>query len=164
MAADHTFEAVGIETTINRAIGILGKDGEAILSSMSHPVLETTIPPLSLVIREQAERGIWHGASQPVQDLPKLTDLNRSGPLRLDMRMDPQPLDQVDRASDGSGRRQVWSHPADFLAAIQTWMVPYTTLFQHRHQSQPRSAAATAVEMRGPTSGMLIRRWQLASF
>lgn len=95
---DFAFEGVGLDATVNLAIDILGKGGEAILIGMSKPDLKTQIPTLGFVTRETAVRGSWYGSSRPAVDFPRMVDLYMSGTLRLDMMINLRPLETVNEA------------------------------------------------------------------
>ena len=95
---DFAFEAVGLFQTIDMAVSVLGKGGEAILIGMSDPNLKTTVPSLDFLINERGVRGSWYGSSRPAVDFPLMVELYQSGKLKLDSMVTTRPLEEVNEA------------------------------------------------------------------
>jgi S-(hydroxymethyl)glutathione dehydrogenase/alcohol dehydrogenase len=81
---DHSFEALGRPETIELAIELTGRGGQAILIGMAPPAARVPFDALTTTLEERAIRGCWYGSCRPLADFPLLVDLYRSGRLRLD--------------------------------------------------------------------------------
>jgi NDMA-dependent alcohol dehydrogenase len=81
---DYAFEALGRAATIEAAIGMTGRGGEAILIGMAPPDARVPLDVLTATLEERAVRGCWYGSCVPLRDLPLLVDLYRTGRLQLD--------------------------------------------------------------------------------
>jgi NDMA-dependent alcohol dehydrogenase len=82
--AEHVFEAIGRPQTIELALRLTGRGGQAILVGMAPPDARIPLDALTLTVEERAIRGCWYGSCVPLRDVPVLVDLYRSGRLRLD--------------------------------------------------------------------------------
>jgi S-(hydroxymethyl)glutathione dehydrogenase/alcohol dehydrogenase len=96
--ADYAFEALGRPETIEAAIAMTGRGGEAILSGMAPPDARIPLDALSHTLEERAVRGCWYGSCLPLRDFPLLVDLYRQGRLRLDPLIVECALDDVNDA------------------------------------------------------------------
>src|SRR4029077_18699993 len=62
---DHSFEAVGPLRTIELAISLVARGGQAILVGMAPPDARPQFDALSLTMDEKAIRGCWYGSRPP---------------------------------------------------------------------------------------------------
>jgi S-(hydroxymethyl)glutathione dehydrogenase / alcohol dehydrogenase len=95
---DHSFEAVGHLSTIELAIHLAARGGQAILVGMAPPDALPRFDALSLTIHEKSIRGCWYGSCRPHADFPMLVSLYRSGRLRLDPLIETCTLDDINVA------------------------------------------------------------------
>jgi S-(hydroxymethyl)glutathione dehydrogenase/alcohol dehydrogenase len=95
---DHAFEAIGNPATIELAVGLVGRGGQAILIGMAPPDVPVTFDALNATFQEIAIRGCWYGSVRPPVDFPILVDLYRSGRLRLDPLIETCALEEVNDA------------------------------------------------------------------
>ena len=100
VTVDHSFEAVGPLRTIELAISLVARGGQAILVGMAPPDARPRFDALSLTMDEKAIRGCWYGSCRPQADFPMLVSLYRSGRLRLDPLIETCALDDVNEAFD----------------------------------------------------------------
>ena len=83
--ADVTFEVIGLEVTIQQAIGMARRGGQAILVGVPPMDVMVTLPAMiGLVVQEKTVKGCWYGSSDVRRDVPRLIDLYRKGELKLD--------------------------------------------------------------------------------
>ena len=101
---DHAFEAIGRPATIELAIGLTGRGGQAILVGMAPPEARIPVDALTLTLEERAIRGCWYGSCRPLVDFPMLVDLYTSGKLKLDAMIETCDLDGVNDAFDAMKR------------------------------------------------------------
>lgn len=95
---DHSFEALGRPETIELAIELTGRGGQAILIGMAPPAARVAFDALTTTLEERAIRGCWYGSCQPLADFPLLVELYRSGRLRLDPLITEIDLEGVNEA------------------------------------------------------------------
>ncbi|HYX83740.1 MAG TPA: alcohol dehydrogenase catalytic domain-containing protein [Gaiellales bacterium] len=95
---DHSFEAVGLEATIDLAVGLPGRGGQAILVGMAAPAARPRFEALALTMEEKAIRGCWYGSCRPHADFPMLVALYRAGRLRLEPLIETCGLEDVNAA------------------------------------------------------------------
>jgi S-(hydroxymethyl)glutathione dehydrogenase / alcohol dehydrogenase len=95
---DHSFEAVGPLATIELAIALVGRGGQAILVGMAPPDARPRFDALSVTMEEKAIRGCWYGSCRPQADFPMLVSLYASGRLRLDPLIETCSLGDVNDA------------------------------------------------------------------
>jgi S-(hydroxymethyl)glutathione dehydrogenase/alcohol dehydrogenase len=95
---DHAFEAIGRPQTIELAIQLPGRGGQAILVGMAPPEARVPIDALTITLEERAIRGCWYGSCRPLVDFPLLVELYTSGRLRLDPLITECSLDDVNEA------------------------------------------------------------------
>lgn len=81
---DHSFEALGRPETIETAIRLVGKGGQAVLVGMAPPDATVSFDALTMTLQERSIKGCWYGSVRPPTDYPALVDLYRRGLLRLD--------------------------------------------------------------------------------
>ena len=96
--ADYAFEALGSPQTIDLALRLTGRGGQAILVGMAPPDARIPVDALTLTVEERAVRGCWYGSCVPLRDFPILVDLYRSGRLRLDPLITRCSLEDVNEA------------------------------------------------------------------
>jgi len=96
--ADYAFEALGSPQTIDLALRLTGRGGQAILVGMAPPDARIPVDALTLTVEERAVRGCWYGSCVPLRDFPILVDLYRSGRLRLDSLITRCSLEDVNEA------------------------------------------------------------------
>src|SRR5947207_4738858 len=83
--ADVAFEVIGLEKTIDQAITMARRGGQAILVGVPRMDVMVTIPAfLGIVLQEKTIKGCWYGSSNVHRDVPKLVDLYKKGELKLD--------------------------------------------------------------------------------
>ncbi len=108
---DHAFEALGRPETIDAAIRMTGRGGQAVLIGMAPPDARVPLDALTATLEERCVRGSWYGSCVPLRDFPLLVDLYRDGRLRLDSLISTIALDDVNEAFDrmraGEGARSV---------------------------------------------------------
>src|SRR5262245_28902869 len=83
--ADVAFEVIGLKETVQQALSMARRGGQAIIVGV--PKMEQTmeIPiAMELLVNEKQVRGSWYGSSDVQRDVPKLVDLYKSGSLKLD--------------------------------------------------------------------------------
>jgi Zn-dependent alcohol dehydrogenase len=95
---DFAFEALGRPQTIETAIALTGRGGQAVLIGMSPPDVRVPLDTLTTTLEERCVRGSWYGSCVPLRDLPLLVDLYRDGRLRLDPLITRCTLDDVNDA------------------------------------------------------------------
>ncbi|MDP9439228.1 MAG: hypothetical protein M3P49_10860, partial [Actinomycetota bacterium] len=89
---------IGAPATIELAIGIVGRGGQAVLIGMAPPDAKVAFDALNVTFQEIAIRGCWYGSVRPPVDFPLLVDLYRDGKLRLDPMIRTCTLDEVNDA------------------------------------------------------------------
>jgi Zn-dependent alcohol dehydrogenase len=95
---DHAFEAIGRPATIELAIQLVGRGGQAILIGMAPPEARPAFDALTLTMEERAIRGCWYGSCRQQVDFPLMVDLYREGKLNLDRLVEPCTLDEINEA------------------------------------------------------------------
>jgi Zn-dependent alcohol dehydrogenase len=95
---DCAFEALGRPATIELALELTGRGGQAVLIGMAGPDDRVPIDPLSVTVEERVIRGCWYGSCRPAVDFPVLVDLYRAGRIRLDAMVEPIGLADLDGA------------------------------------------------------------------
>jgi S-(hydroxymethyl)glutathione dehydrogenase / alcohol dehydrogenase len=112
---DHAFEALGRPETIELAIQLTCRGGQAILIGMAPPRARVAFDALTMTLEERAIRGCWYGSCQPLSDFPVLIDLYRAGRLRLDPLISEIGLEDVNdafaRMEGGEAARAVIVYP-----------------------------------------------------
>lgn len=86
---DVSFEAVGLPATIDDAVNMARRGGQAVLVGI--PSMEATVELpafLGLVLAAKTVTGCWYGSSNVARDLPQAVELYRSGELRLEPLID----------------------------------------------------------------------------
>jgi S-(hydroxymethyl)glutathione dehydrogenase/alcohol dehydrogenase len=83
--ADVTFEVIGLESTIQEAITMARRGGQAILVGVPSMDVMVTLPAMiGLIVQEKTVKGCWYGSSDVRRDVPRLIDLYQKGGLKLD--------------------------------------------------------------------------------
>lgn len=95
---DYSFEAIGYPDTIELAVGLLGRGGQAILVGMAPPEARIPFDALTMTLQEQTIKGCWYGSVRPPADFPLLVELYRAGKLRLDSLIKTCKLDEINEA------------------------------------------------------------------
>ncbi len=107
--ADVAFEVIGLGATIEQALQMTRRGGQAVIVGV--PSFDTTLtinPAMDLLVQEKQIRGCWYGSSNVHRDVPKLAGLYQSGELMLDELMSAQiTLDQVNEAMDNMGSGEI---------------------------------------------------------
>lgn len=82
---DVAFEVIGLKQTVQQALAMARRGGQAIIVGV--PKMEQTmeIPiAMELLVNEKQVRGSWYGSSNVQRDVPRLVGLYRDGTLKLD--------------------------------------------------------------------------------
>jgi Zn-dependent alcohol dehydrogenase len=82
---DVAFEVIGLKDTVQQALAMARRGGQAIIVGV--PKMEQTmeIPiAMELLVNEKQVRGSWYGSSTVQRDVPQLIDLYKQGTLKLD--------------------------------------------------------------------------------
>jgi len=83
--ADVAFEVIGLGPTIDQAISMTRRGGQAILVGVPRMDVMINIPAfVGVILAEKTIKGCWYGSSNVQQDVPKLIDLYKKGELKLD--------------------------------------------------------------------------------
>jgi Zn-dependent alcohol dehydrogenase len=83
--ADVTFEVIGLQATIDQAINMARRGGQAILVGVPKMDAMVTVPAFfGVVLAEKTIKGCWYGSSNVQRDVPKLVELYKKGELKLD--------------------------------------------------------------------------------
>jgi S-(hydroxymethyl)glutathione dehydrogenase / alcohol dehydrogenase len=83
--ADVAFEVIGLGPTIDQAITMTRRGGQAILVGVPRMDVMVNIPAfLGIILQEKTIKGCWYGSSNVHKDVPKLVDLYKKGELKLD--------------------------------------------------------------------------------
>ncbi|MGN6695140.1 MAG: Zn-dependent alcohol dehydrogenase, partial [Aquihabitans sp.] len=81
--ADVAFEVIGLGPTIDQAITMTRRGGQAILVGVPRMDVMINIPAfLGVILQEKTIKGCWYGSSNVQQDVPKLIDLYKKGELK----------------------------------------------------------------------------------
>lgn len=114
--ADVVFEVVGLQRTIDQALAMTRRGGQAVLVGV--PALDVTVALpafLGLVLAGRSVSGCWYGSSDARRDVPALVALHRAGRLELAALVSRRiALEDLDDAFDdlraGRGARAVVVH------------------------------------------------------
>ena len=82
--ADYVFDAIGMTTTTEQAIQMLGLGGAAVIVGLPPTGARASFDPLVLAEADQRILGSNYGSVRPAVDLPRLVDLYMEGDLMLD--------------------------------------------------------------------------------
>jgi Zn-dependent alcohol dehydrogenase len=116
--ADVAFEVIGLGPTIDQAITMTRRGGQAILVGVPRMDVMVNIPAfLGIILQEKTIKGCWYGSSNVKQDVPKLIDLYKKGELKLDELISREiSLDEVNEAFEamktGEVARSVIVYPS----------------------------------------------------
>src|SRR6476660_8755810 len=107
--ADVAFEVIGLGATIEQALQMTRRGGQAVIVGVpSFDTMLTINPAMDLLVNEKQIRGCWYGSSSDQRDVPKLAALYQSGDLMLDELMSTKiTLDQVNEAMDNMGSGEI---------------------------------------------------------
>src|SRR6266550_3362186 len=82
---DVSFEVIGLGATIDQAIQMARRGGQAILVGVPSMDVMVTLPAFfGIVLSEKTIKGCWYGSSNVQKDVPKLIELYKKGDLKLD--------------------------------------------------------------------------------
>ena len=100
--ADVSFEVIGLGPTIDQAINMARRGGQAILVGVPKMDVMVTVPAFfGMVLNEKTIKGCWYGSSNVQRDVPKLVELYKKGELKLDELISRTiTLDEVNDAFD----------------------------------------------------------------
>jgi S-(hydroxymethyl)glutathione dehydrogenase/alcohol dehydrogenase len=108
---DYAFEALGRPETIEAALAMTGRGGQAILIGMAAPDVRVPLDALTMTLEERCVRGSWYGSCVPLRDIPMLVELFQDGRLRLDPLITTCALEDVNdafaRMESGEAARSV---------------------------------------------------------
>jgi S-(hydroxymethyl)glutathione dehydrogenase/alcohol dehydrogenase len=83
--ADVAFEVIGLQATIEQALGMTRPGGETVLVGVPRLDVMVSLPvAFSLVYTARTVKGCWYGSSNVHTDVPRLLDLYKAGDLKLD--------------------------------------------------------------------------------
>ena len=82
--ADYVFDAIGMTTTTEQAIQMLGLGGAAVIVGLPPTGARASFEPLVLAESDQRILGSNYGSVRPAIDIPKLVDYYMDGSLLLD--------------------------------------------------------------------------------
>lgn len=103
--ADVAFEVIGFGSTIEQALNMARRGGQAIVVGV--PKMEEMVSfnaAMGLVFAEKQIRGCWYGSSNVHTDIPKLTALYQEGKLKLSELISREiTLEQVNDALEAMG-------------------------------------------------------------
>ena len=107
--ADVAFEVIGLGATIEQALQMTRRGGQAVIVGVpSFDTMLTINPAMDLLVNEKQIRGCWYGSSNVHRDVPMLAGLYSSGQLMLDELMSAQiTLDQVNEAMSNMGSGEI---------------------------------------------------------
>lgn len=100
--ADVSFEVIGLGPTMEQAINMIRKGGEAVIVGVPRMDTVLSLPAaFSLVYTAKTIKGCWYGSSNVHTDVPKLIEYYRTGELKLDELISRRiGLDEVNDAFD----------------------------------------------------------------
>lgn len=99
--ADYVFDAIGMTTTTEQAIAMLGLGGAAVVVGLPPTGARASFEPLALAEADQMILGSNYGSVRPAVDLPLLVDRYMAGELMLDELISSRrPLDDAVAALD----------------------------------------------------------------
>ena len=107
--ADVAFEVIGLGPTIEQALQMTRRGGQAVIVGVpSFDTQLTLTPAMDLLVNEKQIRGCWYGSSNVHHDVPMLAGLYQDGKLMLDELMSAQiSLDQVNDALQNMGSGEI---------------------------------------------------------
>lgn len=107
--ADVAFEVIGLGATIEQALQMTRRGGQAVIVGVpSFDTMLTVNPAMDLLVNEKQIRGCWYGSSNVHRDVPKLAGLYQGGSLMLDELMSAQiSLAQVNEALENMGSGEI---------------------------------------------------------
>ncbi|MBA2752662.1 MAG: zinc-binding dehydrogenase, partial [Actinobacteria bacterium] len=83
--ADVSFEVVGLEASIDQAIAMTRRGGQAVLVGLPRMDAMITVPAfLGAVMAAKTITGCWYGSADVRRDVPRLVEHYRNGYLKLD--------------------------------------------------------------------------------
>lgn len=82
--SDVSFEAIGLEQTVEQTLKMTRRGGQAILAGIPKldAILTVAITP-DIVRKEMTIKGCWYGSSDVRRDIPRLIEYYESGQLKL---------------------------------------------------------------------------------
>jgi NDMA-dependent alcohol dehydrogenase len=82
--ADVAFEVIGLGPTIEQALAMTRRGGQAVIVGVPRFDTQLTLTPaMEFLFNEKQIRGCWYGSSNVHRDVPKLTNLFAGGELKL---------------------------------------------------------------------------------
>jgi S-(hydroxymethyl)glutathione dehydrogenase/alcohol dehydrogenase len=107
--ADVVFEVLGRQATIEQALGMTRRGGQAVLVGIPAMDVVLQIPAMvGIVLAEKTIRGCWLGSADLRRDVPRLVQLYRQGQLRLDELVSRRlSLDEVNAGLEALERGEV---------------------------------------------------------
>jgi NDMA-dependent alcohol dehydrogenase len=82
---DVAFEVIGLKQTVQQALAMARRGGQAIIVGVPKMEQNMEIPiAMELLVNEKQVRGSWYGSSNVQRDVPRLVGLYRDGTLKLD--------------------------------------------------------------------------------
>jgi S-(hydroxymethyl)glutathione dehydrogenase / alcohol dehydrogenase len=105
--ADYAFDAIGLTSTTEQAIRMIGIGGTAVIVGLPPAGATASFEPLALAEADQRILGSNYGSIRPAVDIPALVDLFMAGDLLLDELISGrEPLESAESALNAlaSGR------------------------------------------------------------
>ncbi len=82
---DVSFEVIGLKDTVQQALAMARRGGQAIIVGVPKMEQIMEIPiAMELLVNEKQVRGSWYGSSDVRRDVPRLVALYKDGILKLD--------------------------------------------------------------------------------
>jgi Zn-dependent alcohol dehydrogenase len=82
---DVAFEVIGLKDTVQQALAMARRGGQAIIVGVPKMEQVMEIPiAMELLVNEKQVRGSWYGGSNVQRDVPQLIELYKQGTLKLD--------------------------------------------------------------------------------
>jgi S-(hydroxymethyl)glutathione dehydrogenase/alcohol dehydrogenase len=98
---DYAFECIGLEATIQQAVGMAAKGGAAVLVGVLAANRTVPIHAADVTLQEKRILGSFMGSNAFRRDMPQYVDYYLDGRLRLDEMISRRiPLDEINNAFD----------------------------------------------------------------
>jgi S-(hydroxymethyl)glutathione dehydrogenase / alcohol dehydrogenase len=92
---DWAIEAVGRQETMDLAISVLNRGGQAVLAGVARAETTVSFKPFVLVRQENAILGSFYGSAKPFTDFPRFANFYKEGVLDLDSMVTERKLEDI---------------------------------------------------------------------